>query len=210
MLDSGPMPISCQHKVRHGRQFCVSDCPASVPCGVFDYVRVGKPEDVPAYNPRVVDVPVLDMNHGWPNLGHDSLVHAVLDAGCDLVEPLQGTGLQVRALSYDVRRSGMVPDAPGRQFSLYLGTGGPGHIDPRQNDGVAEWSQGIRENPAWEGPAFRLFDDIAAQKDAALIGVCHTFGVDEPLVRRGHTRPAQQGEGQEHGHPGEHPHERRP
>jgi len=171
------VPISCQYKVRHGRQFCVSDCPASVPCGVFDYVRVEKPQDVPAYDPLVVDVAVLDMNHGWPNLGHDSLVHAVLDAGCDLVEPLQGTGLRVRALSFDVRRSGMIPETPGRQFSLYLGTGGPGHIDPRLNDGVAEWSQGTLENPAWEAPTFRLFDDVVGHEDAALIGVCHTFGV---------------------------------
>jgi hypothetical protein len=117
-------------------------------------------------------------------------VHAVLDAGCDLVEPLQGTGLRVRALSYDVRRSGMVPEAPGRQFSLYLGTGGPGHIDPRQNDGIAEWSQGTHEDPAWEGPAFRLFDAVAAHDEAALLGVCHTFGVmsrwagaAEPVLR---------------------------
>ena len=184
------MPISCRHKVLHGRQFCVTDCPASVPCGVFDYARVERPQDVPAYDPLVVDVPVLDMNHGWPNLGHDSLVHAVLDAGCDLVDPLRGTGLRVRALSYDVRRSGMVPEAPGRQFSLYLGTGGPGHIDPRQNDGIAEWSQGVHENPAWESPAFRLFDAVAAHDEAALVGVCHSFGVmsrwsgaAEPVLR---------------------------
>jgi hypothetical protein len=171
------MPISCQYKIRHGKQFCVSDCPASAPCGVFSYARVEKPEDVPPYDPLAVDVPVLDMNHGWPNLGHDSLVHAVLDAGCDLLEPLEGTGLHVRALSYDVRRSGLVPEPPGGRFSLYLGTGGPGHLDPRQNDGVAEWSQGVHENPAWEAPTFRLFDSIQADRGAALLGVCHTFGV---------------------------------
>jgi hypothetical protein len=171
------MPLSCQYKVLHGKQFCVSDCPASAPCGVFSYVRVEKPEDVPAPDPRVVDVAVLDMNHGWPNLGHDSLVHAVLDAGCDLIQALEGTGIQVRALSYDVRRSGVVPEPPGARFSLYLGTGGPGHLDPRQNDGVAEWSQSVHENPAWEPPTFRLFDAIMKDESAALLGVCHTFGV---------------------------------
>jgi hypothetical protein len=93
------------------------------------------------------------------------------------VEPLQGTGLRVRALSYDVRRSGMVPESPGERFSLYLGTGGPGHLDPRQNDGAAEWSQGIHEDPAWEAPTFRLFDAVAKDQEAALLGVCHTFGV---------------------------------
>lgn len=184
------MPLSCQYKVKNGKQFCVSDCPASAPCGVFSYVRVEKSSDIPAADPRVIDVPVLDMNHGWPNLGHDSLVHAILDAGCDLLEPLAGTGLQVRALSYDVRRSGMVPEGPGGRFSIYVGTGGPGHIDPRQNDGVADWSQGIHEDPSWEAPAFRLFDAVMADPGAALLGVCHTFGVmsrwsgaAEPVLR---------------------------
>ena len=77
------MPLECGFKQRHGRQFCVTDCPASEPGGVFDYVRVEKAEDLPAADPRTVDVAVLDMNHGWPNLGHDSLVHAVMDAACE-------------------------------------------------------------------------------------------------------------------------------
>ncbi|HSD66050.1 MAG TPA: hypothetical protein VLF95_05080, partial [Vicinamibacteria bacterium] len=63
------------------------------------------------------------------------------------------------------------------RFSLYLGTGGPGHIDPRANDGVAPFSQGIREDASWEEPAFRLFDAIRADERAALLAVCHTFGV---------------------------------
>jgi hypothetical protein len=171
------MPIACQYKARHGKQFCVTDCPANAPCGIFAYVRVEKPEDVPSYDPRTIDLPVLDMNHGWPNLGHDSVVHAIMDAGCDLQEVLLGAGLRLRALSYDVRRSLMVPALPGDRFSLYIGTGGPGHLDPRQNDGRAIWSQGIEEDPSWEGPTFRLFDAIRANEDAALLGVCHTFGV---------------------------------
>jgi hypothetical protein len=60
---------------------------------------------------------------------------------------------------------------------MYVGTGGPGHLDPRMNDGVREESQGIAENPAWEAPLFRLFDDIAAHPTAALLGVCHSFGL---------------------------------
>ena len=86
------MPIACRFKVEHGMQFCVTDCPANVPCGVFRYVRVERPEDVPPRDERAVDVAVLDMNHGWPNLGHDSLVHAILDTGCDLLPTLQETG----------------------------------------------------------------------------------------------------------------------
>jgi hypothetical protein len=171
------MTFACTFKQQYGKQFCVTDCPASAPCGVFEYVRVEGPGDVPPADPAVVDVPLLDMNHGWPNLGHDSLVHAVMDASCEVIEVLEGAGLRVRVLSYDVRRSGVLPVKPGERFLVYLGTGGPGHIDPRRNDGVAPEAQGVRENPEWETPTFELFDAIRGHEDAALIGVCHTFGV---------------------------------
>jgi hypothetical protein len=171
------MPLSCSLKVQYGRQFCVTDCPAHAPCGVFRYHRVERAEDVPPQDPLAVDVAVLDMNHGWPNLGHDSIVHAVLDAGCDLQDVLVRTGLYVRAISYDVRRSAVVPEPPGGRFALYVGTGGPGHLDPRRNDGRAEGSQGIEEDPSWEKTVFRLFDAIMADESAALLGVCHSFGV---------------------------------
>ncbi len=171
------MPIECGYKQRHGRQFCVTDCPASEPGGFFEYVRVERREDLPAADPRTVDVAVLDMNHGWPNLGHDSIVHAVMDAACDVAPELRESGLRVRAISFDVRRSGVLPEAPGGRFSLYLGTGGPGHLDPRANDGVKPESQGIREDASWEEPTFRLFDAIQAHEEAALLSVCHSFGV---------------------------------
>ena len=144
---------------------------------IFEYVRVEHPGDVPAEDPRAIDVAVLDMNHGWPNLGHDSLVHAVMDASCDVLGVLEEAGLRVRVLSFDVRRSGLLPGPPGPRYSLYLGTGGPGHIDPHSNDGVSPFSQGVRESAAWEGPAFRLFDAVRADGSAALLAVCHTFGV---------------------------------
>ena len=68
------MPLVCSYKQKHGGQFCETDCPASAPCGVFEYARVERPEDLPAEEPRTIDVAVLDMNHGWPNLGL-SLIH---------------------------------------------------------------------------------------------------------------------------------------
>jgi hypothetical protein len=171
------MPLVCGYKERHGREFCVTDCPANAPCGIFEYVRVERPEDVPAADPRAIDVAVLDMNHGWPNLGHDSLVHAVVDSCCEATLPLETAGLRVRVLSYDVRRSGVLPEAPGGRHQLYIGTGGPGCIDPAANDGVRPESQGVRENVAWESPTFALFDAIRADPQAALVAVCHTFGV---------------------------------
>jgi hypothetical protein len=141
------------------------------------YVKVERPEDLPPRLPQVVDVAMLDMNHGWQNLGHDSLVHAVLEE--DEVTAWFGreAGIYLRVLSFDVRRCAMVPELPGGRFAVYLGTGGPGHIDPHENDGVSAGSQGMREDASWEGPLFRLFDAIHGSAAAALLAVCHSFGV---------------------------------
>jgi hypothetical protein len=141
----------------------------------FEYVRVTDSEPPP--DPDRIDVAILDMNHAWPNVGHDSLVHAVMESAEPLREPLVAAGAKVRVVSYDVRRTLQIPQSPNGRFQLYLGTGGPGHLDPRQNDGVNEESQGIVESPAWEAPLFRLYDDIAAHESAALLGVCHSFGL---------------------------------
>ena len=145
------------------------------------YVRVERPEQVPPPDPRAVDVALLDMNHGWPNLGHDSLVHSLLAGDPVRCREEARSGLFVRVLSYDVRRAGVVPEPPvGGRFAIYLGTGGPGHIDPHKNDGVFPGSQGLREDPRWEAPLFRLFDAILADGEARgvpLLAVCHSFGV---------------------------------
>ena len=171
-----PRRYTCALKRAHGKDYCLSECPARDP-RVYDYVRVEKPEDLPPADARVLDVAILDMNHGWPNLGHDSLVHVVKDAACDLAGVLADAGLRIRALSFEVRRGHMIPEPPGGRFSVYIGTGGPGYIDPHDNDGVAPAAQGIKEDAAWEEPLFALFDDIRASDEAALIAVCHSFGV---------------------------------
>ena len=145
------------------------------PYDFFEYVRVTDSEPPP--DPDRIDVAILDMNHSWPNVGHDSLVHAVIESAEPLREPLVAAGAKVRVISYDVRRTLRIPPSPNGRFQLYLGTGGPGHLDPRQNDGVKEESQRIVESAAWEAPLFRLFDDIAAHDTAALLGVCHSFGL---------------------------------
>lgn len=167
----------CRHKLPGSPHFCASDRPSDALCGAFEYARIERPEDLPAADPKIVDVAVLDMNHGWPNLGHDSLVHALLDTACELLPLAEETGVRVRALSFDVRRAGVIPEIPGDRFSLYLGTGGPGHLDPRENDGVSEFSQGIHEDASWQKPLYRLFDRVMDDDTAALLAVCHTFGV---------------------------------
>lgn len=146
------------------------------PYDFFEYVRIDDDSEPPEDRERI-DVAVLDMNHRWPNIGHDGVVRAILDAAEDLREPLVAAGMKVRALSYDVRRRGNLPADPDGRFKLYVATGGPGHLDPRQNDGVSQWSQGLQEDPKWEAPLFRLFDAALSHPDAALIAICHSFGL---------------------------------
>ena len=171
-----PRRYTCALKRAHGKEFCLQECAAADP-GVFEYVRVEKAADVPPAHPDAVDVAILDMNHGWPNLGHDSLVQVIRDAACDLASVLGEARLRIRAISFEVRQRHMIPEAPGGRFAVYVGTGGPGHIDPAQNDGNAAGAQGIKEDPAWEPRLFALFDHIRSSDDAALISVCHSFGV---------------------------------
>ena len=170
------MPFDCRHRKRFGAEACLTGCPAAPP--VFEVVRVRSAADLPAPEPCMVDVAVLDMHHGWPNLGHDAIVQAMQNALCDVAGPMRTAGIGVRAISYDLRRGEQVmPEPPGGRHSLYVGTGGPGHLDPRMNDGVSDGSQGIKEDPAWEPRLFALFDAIRATESAALLAICHTFGV---------------------------------
>jgi len=159
---------------------------------VFEYVRVEHENERPPDDPSAIDVGVLDMNHGWPNIGHDAIVMGIQTMACDIREQLLAAGLRVRAVSYDVRRGAVIPPPPGLHDDggVFVGTGGPGHLDPRRNDGVSEGSQTIAENPAWEAPLFAWFDAVRAHPTAALLGICHTFGVmcrwlrlAEPVLR---------------------------
>lgn len=122
------------------------------------------------------------MNHGWPNVGHHALVDTVRELTTQIAGSLhdfdpESPPWTVRVLSFDVRQALAVPRFDPNRFRLFLGTGGPGHIDPTRNDGIAAYSQGIRENSAWEDPLYELFEGIFDSDDVALIGVCHTFGV---------------------------------
>ena len=171
------MPFDCQHRLRHGPEVCLTDCLSASERGGCQFVRVERAGDLPAADPWLIDVAVLDMHHGWPNLGHDAIVHAVQNAVCDLQADLEAAGLGFRVISYDVRRGHQIPAPPGGRHAVYIGTGGPGHLDPRRNDGVSPGSQGIVEDPAWEAPLFGLFDAIERDEHAALLAVCHTFGV---------------------------------
>jgi hypothetical protein len=171
------VPLDCHHRLTHGSDACLTTCPATAEEGGCRLVRVDRDNDPPPADPSIIDVAVLDMHHGWPNLGHDSIVHAVQTIVCDLQPALARAGLSYRVLSYDVRQGHRIPEGPGGRHAVYVGTGGPGHLDPRMNDGLSAGSQGIQEDPAWERPLFALFDSIREDPDAVLLAVCHTFGV---------------------------------
>jgi hypothetical protein len=121
-------------------------------------------------------VAVLDMNHGFPNLGHASVVGRLERIGAEERDRLGTSAPEVRVVSYDVRRGLAVPSSAAR-FPLVVGTGGPGALDPRENDGVSPLAQGIAEDPAWEAPLWRFFDALLARRGCALFGICHTFGL---------------------------------
>jgi hypothetical protein len=170
------MLLSCAHRAGRDADACVTDCPATASPGFFHYARIERGDQPPQPDPRTIDIALLDMHHGWPNLGHDALLHMVQTAVCDMREHLARAGISVRVISYDIRRGSPLPAAPGWRHAIYIGTGGPGHLDPVLNDG-GEGSQGIVEDPAWQAPLFDLFDAIRADPRASLFAVCHTFGV---------------------------------
>ena len=152
----------------------MTDAPGE-PSPRFAYARVERWSDLPPVDSRTIDVAVLDMNHGLPNVGHDAIVAIVRDAAVALDAQLERGGLRIRAISYAVRHRLIVPRHDGRH-RLYLGTGGPGHPDPRHNT-EDNGEAGVREDPSWEPPLWSLFDAIVSDERAALYGVCHTFGL---------------------------------
>ena len=142
----------------------------------FAAVRVDDAGRAPARDPAYLDVALLDMNAGFANAGHDAILAIVRDAAVALHDELERSGRHIRVVSYSVRDRLAVPAYVAGRHALYLGTGGPGHLDPRRNTadvGAAE----IVEDPAWEAPLFRLFEAIANDADAAFFGVCHSFGL---------------------------------
>ena len=171
------MPFDCRYQYVHGHDACVAACPTREPASGFVYRRVERAGTPLPADATAVDVAVLDMHHGWPNLGHAAVIRSLRQVVCDLQGPLLAAGLRVRVTSYDVRRAGGVPNIDEQRGLLCLGTGGPGHLDPHRNDGVDPGSQGIAEDPSWEPEVFRLFDQLRAHPDGVLLGICHTFGV---------------------------------
>ena len=155
----------------------------------FEEYRIAPGTALPPRDERAIEVAVRDMNCGYANVGHDAIVAIVRDCARALEPELERTGRRVRVLSYPVRDGLAVPDHALGRHRLYVGTGGPGHLDPRENASEGGVER-VREDPSWEAPLWKLFDAIAADENAALYGVCHTFGlvcrwagIAEPALR---------------------------
>jgi hypothetical protein len=191
-LLSEKIVTTCKRMGEVGEVACLDNCAMKGIRSIFSFHRVEPDEPLPKAEAGICDIAVLDMHHGWPNLGHNSIVQAVREAACDFESLIRKANLKIRVFSFDVRKHGLLPEPPGGRFALYLGTGGPGHIDPHLNDGLAEFSQGVKEDPSWEPRAFALFDAILADPNSSLVAVCHSFGV---LCRwSGIAQPKQRGQ----------------
>jgi len=142
----------------------------------FTLVRPQSQAEIPATSPDFVDVVVLDMNHAWQNAGHDSIVGLVRRVANDFAPALDAMGASVRLVSLDVRDRQLLPPAPAGE-ALFIGTGGPGHLDPRLNRRDAVDEGEIFESHDWEGPLFALYDAIEENERAMFYGVCHSFGL---------------------------------
>jgi hypothetical protein len=155
----------------------------------FVFIRPESPAEIPVPSRDFVDVAVLDMNHSHSNAGHDSIVGHVRRLANDMAPSLDAAGVKVRLTSYDVRRRSLLPQLR-RGPSLIVGTGGPGHLDPRRNTRDAVDEGEILESPEWEGPLFEFFDAVEAHDSAMFYAVCHSFGllcrwsgIAEPVLR---------------------------
>lgn len=155
----------------------------------FVFVRPQSAAEIPSPSREFVDIAVLDMNHAHHNAGHDSIVGHIARLAADLAPSLEAAGAKVRLTSYDVRRRSLLPKLPSGP-SLIVGTGGPGHLDPRRNTRDAVDEGEILESPEWEGPLFDFFDAVESHDRAMLYAVCHSFGllcrwsgVAEPVLR---------------------------
>lgn len=142
----------------------------------FVFVRPQSAAEIPGPSRDFVDVAVLDMNHAHHNAGHDAIVDHVRRLATDLAPSLEAAGVKVRLTSYDVRQRCLLPTVQSGP-SLFLGTGGPGHLDPRRNRRDAVDEGEIFESPEWEAPLFEFFDAVDAHEQAMFYGVCHSFGL---------------------------------
>ncbi len=166
-MSGPPLPLAESHTETRA----AADDPA------LRFVRVTRPGDEPAPERGVVDVAVLDMHHGFANLGHESIVDTLLGLARSERRNLGAGAPAFRVVSFEVRAGLALPSRLGGRYRLVVGTGGPGALDPRLNDGRSPFAQGVLEDPSWEAPLYRLFDEALSDPSVSLLAICHSYGL---------------------------------
>ena len=102
---------------------CLDNCAMNGLHSIFEYHKVQPGEILPKADDAVCDIAVLDMHHGYPNLGHNSIVQAVREAACDFEHAIRKAHLKVRVFSFDVRQQGLLPEGPGGRCTAVVRLG---------------------------------------------------------------------------------------
>ena len=142
--------------------------------------------------PAVLDVAVLDMNHGWPNVGITTGSSRRSRTPRASRRPPLLPRRACRSAPISVRTSAArckLPDPEDDRFAIYVGTGGPGHLDPRLERRQRPRSAGRRSRiPSWEAPAVPPVRRDRRRDDAALSRSATRSGLDVPVAA---TSPSQ-------------------
>ena len=174
-----PRRYTCALKRAHGKDFCLSECPARDPA-VYDYARIERPEDIPARRPA------------GDRRRHPRHEPRLAEPGPRLAGP-RGAGRRLRpagVLAGDAGcTSARCPTTcdgadgarrrPASRFSIYIGhrRSGP-HRPAAERRHGARAVQGLHEDPVVGSPDISPSSTRSGPAtSAALLGVCHTFGV---------------------------------
>jgi hypothetical protein len=66
----------------------------------FEVIHVERPDDLPRHDSLTIDIALLDMHHGFANVGHDAIVALVRDATVASDAVLARARRRVRLISY--------------------------------------------------------------------------------------------------------------
>ena len=90
-----PMPFDCRHRQTHGSDACLIRLSGRAARLRRACASPGRPT-CRRRSRTAIDVAVLDMHHGWPNLGHDAILQAMQNAVCDVSTQLKAAGIGFR------------------------------------------------------------------------------------------------------------------
>ena len=180
------MPFDCQHRLTHGQDVCVTACPTTGAEPTFAFARVERGGALPPVDETAIDLALLDMHHGWPNLGHDAIAYGIQNIVCDLTPALRD-GRAARA-------GAVVRRAPRASDSRASGTAAPDlrrHRRPGPSRSAAERRRvarlaGHRRGPGLGGAAVRAVRRHPRRRRRGAAGGVSHLRRDVPVA--GHRR----------------------